>query len=127
MDELITWLRGVLDEDERLAREATHYNMITIESRSRSEEDHARRHDPESVLADIAAKRAILDARGSDAFQAAAVTLTDAGWDGVPADALDAAWLYLVRLLASAYAGRPGYRRDRQPGVDGAATTSSHI
>ena len=104
MDELITWLRGVLDEDERLAREATHYNMITIESRSRAEEDHARRHDPAAVLADIAAKRAILDKWHVKTRWASRHPSTDFG-DG-EIWGIEAA----LRLLASAYADRPGYR-----------------
>lgn len=116
MDELITWLRGVLDEDERLAREATHYNMITIESRSRSEEDHARRHDPATVLADIAAKRAILDWCVEVIGDRDLTTIDQFGSlrDDPKALAITLA-VETLRLLASAYADRPGYSDEWRP------------
>jgi len=161
VDDLVTWLRGVLAETERLTRAANqayryapgavppdggvHWRWVdgeqwetvdldaaeefvseaghpswlaTVEEwqtsydrtmprsyvESAVEVDiHAARlialHDPAAVLADIAAKRAILDE--------IVPALEGYEWDAV---AERSTTERLVRLLASAYADRPGYQ-----------------
>jgi len=90
MDELVTWLRGVLDETERVARDATgeewtsgpyvgldYYAergqaQLNGPGRGSTEDDeepiwlvadavHIARHDPRSVLARVEAERAIVE------------------------------------------------------------------
>jgi len=122
MDDLITWLRGLLDEDERVARAAAECGSWRLEdewayglgvgvARTTApgfilpeQWDHIRRHDPASVLADITAKRAILDE--------IVPALEGYEWDAV---AERSTTERLVRLLASAYADRPGYQEAWRP------------
>ncbi|CAL9502776.1 DUF6221 family protein [Streptomyces sp. enrichment culture] len=90
MDELVEWLRTQLDEDERVAREAAHYEagnwttedgypvsvadelpeqadtferVVVFDEGSPSEEQarHIARHDPARVLREVDAKRRLLD------------------------------------------------------------------
>ena len=144
MEDLITWLCGVLDDDETAAKAATpgpwgaqpggqgtfdnewevvsdahehphpgHYVVYTgYEGGGATTEQnalHIARHDPEQVLADIAAKRAILDLHDQSGVR----------WVGFPrADRQEsycvhdqqAAPCHTVRLLASGYRHRPGWR-----------------
>lgn len=85
MDDLITWLRAQLDEDERIARAAaqhgatwragepgiypsntaTHPGPIITGTWGDLDDDYAQhiaRHDPARVLAEVEAKRQIIDA-----------------------------------------------------------------
>lgn len=96
MADMITWLWACLDEDEAAARS-------WLERSGRLEASvwaaNAIQHHI-WVLADIAAKRAILDyaeRHGSTALM------------------LSIAMDQIVRLLASAYAARPGYRDEWRP------------
>lgn len=119
MSDLIAWLRAQLDDDERVARAAADgparatwtyieddralpYVVSTHPGADRRmvahpEEleygPHIARHDPARVLADIAAKRAILDGH-----------------------ALDTHWCpmgdALLLALAQPYAGRDGWREE---------------
>ena len=123
MEDLIDWLRAVLDEDEAAARAATPgpwapsgHSVITaddieISDVPRRDAPHIARHDPRQVLADIAAKRAILDLHDQSGVR----------WVGFPrADRQEsycvhdqqAAPCHTVRLLASAYRHRPGWRAE---------------
>ena len=97
MNDLVTWLRQQLDDDERVAQEAGggHWPDMAGETRT-SDLVHARRHNPFRVLADVDAKRRILDACESYAE------------DGTTSGA-DLARTILP-LLALPYADRPGYR-----------------
>lgn len=61
---------------------------------------HIARHDPAAVIADVGAKRRILD-------EIAIPNLID--------DQTDETAAHLVRLLAAAYASRPGYRGEWAP------------
>lgn len=115
MNDLITWLRGVLDDDERVAKAATpgpwsvHRQGLEAvvspgvamdkEEGGVSVEDaaHIARHDPAAVLADVKAKRAVLDL----------LNLT-AG----PYDPARGALKEAVKTLASAYRHRPGWTTD---------------
>jgi len=142
MSDLITWLRAQLDEDERVAREATsgpwRYNPAKVwhlpadlPTRRNGEEfvgagpldatvgvaatgpaDHPQsmadaryiaRHHPARVLAEVEAKRRILDE--IEAEHGACL-----GEGCVPADTD-----HIVRLLALPYADRPGYLEEWRP------------
>jgi hypothetical protein len=83
---------------------------------------HIIRHDPAAVLADIAAKRAILGLHCTRSG-------TGGTWDTDPVaicnDCSDVQPCMTLRLIASAYSGRPGYRDEWR--VDGFGGTGSCI
>ena len=133
MSDLLTWYRAQLDEDERIALAATQGEWSVNSGRYaeyivsdggtcvvaggrwgdeasvfETTEDaiHIARHDPASVPADIAAKRAIVDKLE---FLTAGTTPSDR------VRGLQAAYREVVRLLASAYAHRPGYLPEWSP------------
>lgn len=115
MDDLIAWLRVQLDEDERVARRVGGLRWRALDgsgelvaSDGRSAEvfgeihwegvgQHIARWDPARVLAEVEAKRRIVDE---------AIELQER--EGRYAEA------FLV-ALAVPYADRPGYREDWQP------------
>lgn len=130
MDELVAWLRGVLDDDERVAKAATpgpwtasgdwspsveagddtvaaykgfweEDNGVDPECIKEADATHIARHDPAQVLADVAAKRAVLDA-----YTARAELASRGGL--INRDPLG----FAVRTLASAYRHRPGWKND---------------
>jgi hypothetical protein len=111
--EMEEWLRVQLDEDDRVARAAERYwHGVRIESATAAEEDHARRHEPARVLAEVEAKRRILatvvpDATGLD-------MQVDGEFRVGPRDDLAEPYLgdVLMRLLALPYADRPGFRAE---------------
>jgi len=113
MDDLVTWLRAQLDEDERVAR--THGHLVVLARLDAVD----RRWDPPAVtthaevwtagraLAEVEAKRRILDLVDLhfDDETGRAVTLGGYGeayWD-------------IVRLLALPYADLPGYDEGWRP------------
>lgn len=102
MDDLITWLRARLDEDEQDAPAV---------------DDISERYNPARVLADVAAKRAIFDlhaaypqpqvmARGEIIACSMCGSVDDSPVDW-PCDT--------VKLLAAAYADHPDYREEWRP------------
>lgn len=121
VDELAAFVRRQLAEDERVAREAAANNgvwsvstfdfgtevavsrdelspVITADGRlDRDDAEHIARWDPARVLAEVEAKRGILDE--------CADTLGD--YD-------DGSWLakLAIQLLAQPYAGQPGWRAE---------------
>lgn len=118
MDDLVRWLTAQLDEDERIARRAGdtfrqigETGVIVATEGDRAEEcasanwagvaEHVVRHDPARVLREIDAKRQMIDRyeevrpHGGDVTQ----------------EYQD----FLLRLLASVYADRPGYREEWRP------------
>jgi len=123
--DLVTWLRACLDKDERLARaciaevgqtragemypdgsgpaEVDDFPSYPYGSREH-ESIYIARHHPDRALADIAAKRAVIDRYEElaryDSSESLEVT-AELGW--------------VVRHLASAYADRPGYRMEWKP------------
>lgn len=98
MDDLITWLRAQLDEDERAARAWMPFGTPTAADR-----EHIARHDPARVLAEVDAKRRILDECESAIRKSAPRSnLNDLGWT-------------VLRPLALPYADRPGYRDEWRP------------
>ncbi len=123
MDGLVTWLGAQLDDDERVAC-AAHANRWKAGAGQHDDEvvifpDHApsgvavafgdrnaqhiARWDPARVLAEVDAKRRILD-------EAAAYSPELEHGD-------NGEWAFnrVVRLLALPYAGRPGYRDEWKP------------
>ena len=102
MDDLVTWLRAQLDEDERVARgvEGERWYFDFIEDGKREYED---RFGPARALAEVAAKRAIVDD----------YVMWD-GWAEFPnetggmASGLETA----VEYLAAVYSDRAGYREE---------------
>jgi hypothetical protein len=73
---------------------------------------HVALHDPASVLADVAAKREILSAHDRvSGYRTDAACLSCGVNDEYPA-----AWpCDTVKILASAYRDRPGYREEWAP------------
>lgn len=105
--DLVTWLRGVLDEIDRVVRAklGDPYGCwwLAIDEGAPS---------PDSVLADIAAKRAILDLAEK---VISARDEKDENGVLVSVPIARARMRDVVRLLASAYADRPGYREEWRP------------
>jgi hypothetical protein len=109
MSEMITWLRQQLDDDERVARAAKaepwnfysdgHYGAVA-EFLNRWDPT-----DPARVLAEVEAKRRILDEHAPDDADLERKYCTRCGdWPTVE-------WpCPTVRLLAQPYAGRDGWR-----------------
>jgi hypothetical protein len=122
VSELITWLRAQLDEDERVALAATAgaWVVTTTDGRSvcgvqalgrlngipatsvhcRADAEHIARHDPARVLAEVEAKRRLLDLH--DGWHSCGVWECDGDCP-------------TVRLLALPYAGRDGYDETWRP------------
>lgn len=121
-DDLVAWLRAQLDEDERVAKDATSGPWSAVESYpdawvingptyniasegrdgdiSSGDSTHIARHDPARVLAEVAAKRRIID----EHLPIDPCDAHDAALRSIPCETL--------RLLASVYAGRPGWREE---------------
>ncbi|MCZ7376532.1 DUF6221 family protein [Micromonospora sp. WMMC250] len=126
VDDLVTWLRAQLDDDERVARAVedrsapwdgqwvndgggalrTYNGWVLVHNAgqliTRGLLDHIARHDPARVLAEVDAKRRILD-RWKDSQD-----------NALPPEAL-LALDEVVKLLALPYADRPGYRDEWRP------------
>lgn len=126
MSDLVTWLRARLDEDERIAKAAflrhspnddrwagdfgsgmkvrTGAGHLVVSHSWPNEIDHIARWDPARVLAEVEAKRRILDVYE---WQVANPSSGETGhWyqkGGIAA--LEGA----LRSLAAVYADRPGY------------------
>lgn len=126
-EDLVAWLRAQLDEDERAARAVAVPSPWQVDISPREafvqasdgrvvgetgfDESavHIARHDPARVLAEVAAKRRIIDrfefvdSHGPAVDHVRALDMTT----GARAALLDA-----VKMLASVYAGRPGWREE---------------
>lgn len=134
MDDLVQWLRAQLDEDERIAREATerqpydewdavgagddddvsrsHWEVVKIARMSptpaaRSLALHIAEWDPARVLAEVDAKRRIIDLHKGVNDYCAECDLVRSNYPYHPCTTL--------RLLALPYADRPGYREEWRP------------
>ena len=117
MNDLITWLRAQLDEDER--------TTLVWQAKGPTEgaPTEALVHRGATwVLANIAAKRKILDLH-----EHTTDTWPQASWETEPKTAFgcmvchwvdeysrvaDGGWCQTIRLLAEPYAGRDGFRKD---------------
>jgi len=137
-DDLVTWLRAQLDEDERVAREADGLgwgyagaferdhdgNDIYPQWGLMSADDgptlllgdltieklrHIARHDPVRVLAEVEAKRRIVDEHAG--YDPKTWRTGDAAYD-----CTYSTWpCFTMRWLALPYADRPGYREEWRP------------
>jgi len=131
MDELITWLKAQIDDDERLAQRAgaSHprwsYDRETFTVSSGAypiaagkdrrgtpindvDGEHIARHDPARVLADVAAKRAIVDLHSPHNHGACPTC-----WRTSPRSSMREDFpCRTLRLLATAYADSPGWREE---------------
>jgi hypothetical protein len=130
MTDLVEFVRACLDDDERVAQavdprgwiEATeegHWNEF-----NQTEIDHIARHDPARVLAEVAAKRAILDLHAITVTKVATAPFDpDTGEPREPEYEVECAvcgWVNddptsgceTLRLLAQPFAGRPGWREE---------------
>lgn len=109
-DDLVIWLRGVLDDEERIARAAygaggtwTAHNVIRFwrkDYRQSVVAEHVARQDPAATLARVEAHRSILGIVGD--------VLVDPSF---AMDVHDVA-VSTLRALAAAYAHLPGYRAE---------------
>lgn len=113
VDDLVAWLGAQLKEDERVARAQDEH----LSGHDRPL-DLADPTDPARVLADVAAKRKILDQ-----FWDTSATFKhfladeDAGMPKLIAlRAKQVALLDVLRALAEPYAGRPGWRPEWRTG-----------
>lgn len=98
MDDLVTWLRSRLDEDERVAQaaEGSCWHVEYCDDGMAGFHDH---HDPARVLAEVKAKRAIVDWIDGELADDAAQQMP---WE-------------LACHLAAVYADREGYRDEWRP------------
>lgn len=129
MDDLITFLRAQLDEDERIARAADpgpwkseslgRHDQAAIKlaaltsliqfdgSRAAANGMHVSRHDPARVLREIQAKRGIATRYEFACREAAALDIGEEEREKRVASA--AAFQLCVLLLAAVYEDRSGY------------------
>jgi hypothetical protein len=120
--DLIAFITARLDEDERVARDATPGPWTDFSSRSYGVEQaaegrrvvaervhdyddaaHIARHDPARVLRDVAAKRRLLK---------------ECAWTancGKPDSAVVGLAVIVMRQLAAPYSGHPRYREEWRP------------
>ena len=101
--ELVAYDKLNNEPDERYGRDSE--APFALIDNGRREFDHVIRHDPRNVVADCEAKLAILDEHGDEhmCFKNSHDGNTWAGYDGD---------CKIVRLLASGYRHRPGYREE---------------
>jgi hypothetical protein len=103
--DLVTWLRSQLDEDERGAREAD-AGFWYMDGHSPAVAEHIARWFPTRVLAEVEAKRRILDR-----YDDCRVRLEDPDYSVVEAaEQLREYEDFVLPALALPYADRPGYR-----------------
>jgi hypothetical protein len=125
VSDLVEFLRAALDEDERVARaaydEASDYRVLG----SRLAEEHFVLWKPDRVLADVAAKRAILELHdGEHDCRELRTGVYPHDWpSAAPWGSAGEAWRHAssehfegpcptLRLLAQPFAGRPGWREE---------------
>ncbi|WBB73251.1 DUF6221 family protein [Micromonospora sp. WMMD1128] len=111
-DDLVTWLRAQLDDDERAARA-----WLPLGNPTAADREHIARHDPARVLAEVDAKRRIIDEHEPYPQPQRMATgeilacSTCGSVDDSPVE-----WpCPTVRLLALPYADRAGYRDEWRP------------
>jgi len=136
VSDLVAWLTSILDEDEQRVRDAIAPSGWDGTPKFYGADTGAYRDDwglhtyhvaPERVLADIAAKRAIFERLADLEADRKSVQADYAAWVHNQHDPGFAARFQererneidglrqAVRLLASAYADRPGYREEWRP------------
>lgn len=132
MDDLITWLRAQLDDDERVAHECLQapadrlgVQLGTYRWEARedgvwcrnylvaprvSDEDgaHIARWDPARVLAEVEAKRRIIER-----YEDCLARQEDPDYSSIAAHGQAAEYEdWVIPALAQPYAGRPGWREE---------------
>lgn len=114
MSDLAEWLRAQLDEDERVACEAAPDPSLRWTDDSADAPPagwnpltHIARWDPARVLAEVDAKRRLLNV-----YLEADNYYRD--HRAAPAGELHGLWT-AIQLIAAAYAGHPGYREEWRP------------
>lgn len=122
-DDLVTWLRAQLDEDERAARELERVGLDTVMPGAII--DHTgstvffaaevyqrllRVLDPASVLRDIESQRRVVDLC-AESILAGTGGLRDEFYCGYYLDKFNE----LLRALALPFSDRPGYRKEWTP------------
>ena len=120
---IVEFLNARLDEQERLAREALGYETSdhdgpflrhAVDYLGPELADHIAAHDPATVLARVAAWRAVIHQHGigdgahecPDGFMDSAETEPHTGWELV---------CMTQRHLASVYAEHPDYQQEWKP------------
>lgn len=127
-DDLVVWLRAQLAYAERVARDAGGCSWdlpakagypAGHDTRLEAEEEHTARHDPARVLAEVDAKRRILDLHEGD--HECSTIRRGVDCEGEAYEEIDN-YTYVVggdcstvRLLALPFADRPGYREEWRP------------
>lgn len=107
--DVVRFLLARLDEDEHEAQAAVRYWAgVRVESATPAEDAHIARHNPARVLAEVAAKRAII--RGF-------LTEDDKSppWQSWGEDSEFSAVMWSIQHLAIPYADHPDYRQEWQP------------
>lgn len=108
--DLVTWFGAVLDEEERIAREVERLWAATVGAdTSLSLFGRPWHWNPARVLAEVAAKRAVLDD-----FRSTAEWADQAGTEGHFAY-MAGTLLDVLRILAVPYRDRPGYLTEWEP------------
>ncbi len=111
-DDLVAFLRARLDEDEQIARAADGNRAFdgtgTIPDLISTVAIHVARHDPARVLAEVDAKRRLIDSYLPEASKTDEQVNEEWGYGSALADDL-------LRLLALPYADHPDYRDDWRP------------
>ncbi|MFF4552744.1 DUF6221 family protein [Streptomyces sp. NPDC001422] len=120
MDDLAEWYGAQLDEDERTARACSGDGKWTADDIAIYGQDlgvevraHMAVHDPARVLREIEAKRELLDEH-QDVNDGYCGTCVDGQW-GYPTHGGSSAQRFpcrTLRLLATVYRDRPGYRAE---------------
>lgn len=109
MDDLVTWLRAQLDDDERDS-ERVHYSLCSSVA-LRGPGHPCDCGFPQQRLAAVNAKRRILDVYRAEVIDVSVIPERPEWMHGrVPVEAHT-----VLRLLALPYADRPGYRNEWKP------------
>lgn len=142
MTDLVTWLRRQLDQDAMAAREMQLLRPSVpwmIGANSHGFNFTYDPYDGDRLLAEVAAKRAILDLHeqtlrnatprdwltGEPRHEEFDVECSLCGWAQFVPEREQAGGCDTVRLLAEPYADRPGYREEWRPSDHQAPTDSS--
>lgn len=134
VDELVAFLRGCLDEDERVARATAALSWSAEDHEGRgairdsngfcvihddgelglADAIHIALHDPARVLREVQSKRAILDALPSDeGYDSGRAKFAD--YESCDDSCIGQVMHEVVKLLALPYSDRPGYREEWKP------------
>jgi hypothetical protein len=108
MDDLITWLRAQLDDDERVAQEAISWTWRPELTNEFVSAEHIARWDPARVLAEVEAKRRILDLHE----QAVPDGHDQMGYRFACEHCAQTTPCPTLRLLAQPYAERDGWQEE---------------